>query len=276
MSYILDALKRADAERGRGTVPGLHAQPIPGVASGEAGAGALGRWLLLGVVLLGGLAAGLWLWLGRDDIARPPVAASPVPRPSPAMAQAVPAPMPTPPVAAQSAVEPAPPPAPVAPVAPAARIQAASPAAAPAPAPAAALVAPAPSVSIPAKPKAQASPVPATAAATATATATTTATATAITSASAATPAAKPASAVALAPATAPPLSELPEETRRLIPALAITGAVYSENPGQRLLLVNGQVLPQGASAAPEVTIDEIKARSATFSFRGTRFRVTY
>ena len=28
MSYILDALQRADAERERGTVPGLHAQPL--------------------------------------------------------------------------------------------------------------------------------------------------------------------------------------------------------------------------------------------------------
>ena len=28
MSYILDALKRADAERGRGQVPGLNAQPL--------------------------------------------------------------------------------------------------------------------------------------------------------------------------------------------------------------------------------------------------------
>jgi general secretion pathway protein B len=29
MSYILDALRRADAERSRGAVPGLHAQNIP-------------------------------------------------------------------------------------------------------------------------------------------------------------------------------------------------------------------------------------------------------
>jgi general secretion pathway protein B len=116
----------------------------------------------------------------------------------------------------------------------------------------------------------------ATASATATPSATTTATATASTGASAATPAAKPASAAPAAAAIAPALSELPEEIRRLIPALTITGAVYSENPAQRLLLVNGQVLPQGASAASEVSIEEIRPRSATFSFRGTRFRVTY
>ena len=34
MSYILDALRRAEAERGRGGVPGLHSQAVlvPGVA----------------------------------------------------------------------------------------------------------------------------------------------------------------------------------------------------------------------------------------------------
>ncbi len=84
------------------------------------------------------------------------------------------------------------------------------------------------------------------------------------------------ASATPAAGAAAPLIAELPEEVRRLIPALAITGAVYSENPAQRLLLVNGQVLPQGATAAPEVMIEEIRSRSATFTFRGTRFRVTY
>ncbi len=29
MSYILDALRKANLERGRGAVPGLHAQPVP-------------------------------------------------------------------------------------------------------------------------------------------------------------------------------------------------------------------------------------------------------
>jgi general secretion pathway protein B len=71
-------------------------------------------------------------------------------------------------------------------------------------------------------------------------------------------------------------LAEVPESARRGLPALNVTGAVYSENPAQRLLLVNGLVLPQGATAAPEVVIEEIRARSATFNFRGTRFRVGF
>jgi general secretion pathway protein B len=87
------------------------------------------------------------------------------------------------------------------------------------------------------------------------------------------TPAAAPATATLTA---VPLLSDLPEDLRRQVPALTITGAVYSENPAQRLLLVNNLVLAQGALAAPEVKLEEIQARSSVFSFRGTRFRVAH
>ncbi len=76
------------------------------------------------------------------------------------------------------------------------------------------------------------------------------------------------------ASASAPLLGELPEDLRRQIPALNITGVVYSENPGQRLLLVNNQVLTQGSAVAPELSLEEIQPRSSVLSFRGTRFRV--
>lgn len=81
---------------------------------------------------------------------------------------------------------------------------------------------------------------------------------------------------VAAAVPTAPLLSELPEDIRRQIPPLGISGAVYSDNPAQRLLLVNGQVLGQGSLAAPEVTLVEIRASSSEFSFRGTHFRLAH
>jgi general secretion pathway protein B len=78
------------------------------------------------------------------------------------------------------------------------------------------------------------------------------------------------------APTLAPLLSELPDATRRQIPTLAISGAVYSENPSQRLLLVNGLVVNQGGQAAPDVTVVEIRSNNSEFSFRGTRFRLAH
>ena len=52
---ILDALRKADAERERGSVPGLNAQPVP-LASGEVRTPARARPWLLGAL---GIAAGL-------------------------------------------------------------------------------------------------------------------------------------------------------------------------------------------------------------------------
>jgi len=187
MSYILDALQRANAERERGTVPGLHAQPrmAPEIRSDNPPRGTL--WVLLlvactAVALLAG-----W-WFGRGSTPPPVAKAAPVARPAPA------------PVPQTAAVQERVPTAP---------------------------------------PNPPATPAP-------------------------------------RASAPLPWLAELPEETRRQIATLAITGAVYSENPSQRLLLVNGQVLPQGSPVVPEVTLEEIREHHSVFSFRGSRFRLAH
>ena len=75
MSYILDALRRADAERQRGGVPGLHAQPAAPAPAGvdrapRFGAAALGL-AAVGLLLAGG-AAVWWLGGGRG-VAEPAV-----------------------------------------------------------------------------------------------------------------------------------------------------------------------------------------------------------
>jgi general secretion pathway protein B len=69
-------------------------------------------------------------------------------------------------------------------------------------------------------------------------------------------------------------LSALPEELRRQIPPLSISGLVYSADPALRLLLVNGQVLKEGSQVAPDLTLVEIRATSSEFDFQGTRFRI--
>lgn len=101
MSYILDALKRADAERDRGHVPGLRSQPVSATAPARRRPRA-GRRALLWLGLLGLmavlLALGAW-WFGA---ARPPSARPDVPPPAAAPAP-VAAPVPVPPPAATPA-----------------------------------------------------------------------------------------------------------------------------------------------------------------------------
>jgi len=245
MSYILDALKRADAERERGAVPGLHARPAIAPAAQTAYRAQHRVWITVAVTLAlaGMVAAGLWIWQTPDADVRlaavePAAARPPVPAPS-----APPAPAPTTPAVAASPAAPQTVPAPAAP-----RAALSPPQSAGAPAASVPASRPAPAaraVAAPTPPR----PKPA--------------------------PAAKAAASQAAAPAVRL-LGELPEDLRRQIPPLVITGSVYSNNPDKRLLLVNNQVLPQGSLAAPELRLEEIQAKSSVFSFRGTRFRVTH
>ena len=48
MSYILDALRKADAERERGNVPGIHAQPTIGGSAPTATPGTRLPWPWIG------------------------------------------------------------------------------------------------------------------------------------------------------------------------------------------------------------------------------------
>lgn len=68
MSYILDALKRAESERSRGEVPNLHAQPTfgGGPEADDPVPGRLG-WVVMAVAVLALAAAGWWWWSGDSS-----------------------------------------------------------------------------------------------------------------------------------------------------------------------------------------------------------------
>ena len=125
MSYILDALRRAEAdrERERGQVPGLHTQALSGSAAPAAGRRRWLPWAGGGLLLLAGIGAGSWWASGQHDAAVPvpPPVESPVPSPAPAPAPApvtappaVSAPMPQPATSGSPYLSPAPPPVTVA------------------------------------------------------------------------------------------------------------------------------------------------------------------
>ena len=89
------------------------------------------------------------------------------------------------------------------------------------------------------------------------------------------------ASAAAPATAAAAPdrifaINELPADVQRELPKLAISGGVYSQNVAQRMLIVGGQVVAQGAQLAPGVVLDEIRPHSAVLRFRGYKYGVVY
>ena len=240
MSYILDALKRADTERERerGNVPGLHSQNLPGgtMQRGRQGKApvrnhrAIGIGAMLGVALL----AFAW-WRLNTETPSPPMAMQPPP-------QVVTAPEP-------ARAPPEPPPS----------------AAAMARAPELPILAPAPpQASLPPPPPVRAVKAPTPAITGEPAMATAAPPATAATSAS--------------APAGAPVrrFAELPADFRAQLPQVNINGSTYSSNPAQRTLIANGKMVQEGDEIAPGLQLETIGQRSAVLNFQGTRYSIGY
>jgi general secretion pathway protein B len=237
MSYILEALRKADAERERGAVPDLKAQPLPiGPGGDEAAPAPALPWGYAGIgLVLALLAGGAWWWLRGDDV--PAVAVAPPAAASAALA----------PPAAAAVAGPASTPAPAAAAAAAATVTAAT-AAPPAPPPAAARAA-----NPPARPKPPANAQP---------------------KAVAKAPTAPALATAPPVPERLQPLAELAGDLRQQVPPMAIGGSVYSPQASARMVVINGQVFQEGSQLAPELKLEQIRPKSAVFSIRGQRFEV--
>lgn len=224
MSYILDALRRADAERERGGVPGLHTQPTPTESDDDESATrtrGLRPWHWVVIGLAGGLAVAVaWQWPSSEA---PAIQAPPPPPPmspptSPQIVPPIAASPPPPPLPATIAPPPAAPPATPVEIAP-----------------------------MRATPK----PAPATASA-----------------------AAPSPIVAATAPTRVASLAELPADARRSLPPLAFGGSIYSNTPANRLLIVNGQLMHEGDSLGPGVTLEQIKPKAAVLIIGGQRYEI--
>ena len=220
MSYILQALKKAEAERGLGRVPGLES-PAPLASAPGLTPARWWPWLVLACLASAVLAAALWRWWpAASAVQAVPVRA--------AASAATVAPAPAPPsiaVAPMQVSRPSPPPVNAAPVPP--LPPTASPTAAPVLAAAQPLPAPAPTASRPA---------------------------------------------TKLAPSPPPPLWP----TGPGWPSLSVNGSVYADEPAQRILIVNGQVLREGDAAGTELTLVSIGPKSAVLRYKGTTYLWRY
>ena len=230
MSYILDALRRAESERDRGQVPGLNAQPAPGPPTATPTrpiAWVPALVLGLGLLLLAALA--WWAW-PRGTVTTPaPVPANTGAAVPDAMASAVPAAVVTLPAPAATAPGPVATPEPL----PLPVVVSAPP--------------PPPPLPLP-SPRSATLPSPATS-----------------------TPAAEPTS----GPRTVR-LADLTAQQRRDWPPLTLGGAVHSDNPASRFIIVNGQLVREGEEAAPGVTVERIDARAAILRWRDLRVELPF
>lgn len=246
MSYILEALKKAQAERQLGNAPTLHAPTLQPVDRSSAGA-RLKKPLLLVIVAMGVVIAALLAMVLRpaapagasagQDVAGAPAPAAQQPLAAPAGAAQAPSPAPAP----AAAAEPAPLPVPVAALPP-------------------------PVATIAPAPRRHADPQSAQAvppAAPASAAATTTGAAGA------------PAKSAAFEEPVQN-LRDLPEPIQRSIPQVAVGGYIYSRNPSDRLLLIDKVLRREGDEVAPGLKLEKLNPKEAVFNFKGYRYRVPY
>ncbi|MGK5020432.1 general secretion pathway protein GspB [Janthinobacterium sp. LB2P10] len=260
MSYILEALKKSQAERQLGELPSIHAPHVPlHAAAATSAARRPSVWLALGGVSVAvAVAAALLLWQPWQAGAAAAAAAAAA---APTAAAAITAAAPSAAAAAS--------------VVPVVQAQAVSTALPVAVSPATPAPVPVPVLSPSVPPAASAAPVhharpvaeprqetpgqPAPP------------------------PLASPMPAAAPVPVLAPGAEEsvpgvrdLPEPIQRQIPPLAIGGYIYSKNPADRLLLIDKVLRHEGEELAPGLVLEKLQPKAAIFSFKGYRYRVPY
>jgi len=71
-----------------------------------------------------------------------------------------------------------------------------------------------------------------------------------------------------------PLLQDLPAQLQAEIPSFVFAGHTYSEDPYQRMIIINGRILREGDMIAPNTYLAEITWEGVTIAFNGTRFRV--
>lgn len=282
MSYILEALKKAEAERQMGKPPGLHAQPVfaPPLARRRSAPGL--RWFMAGALGAGllGLTVVAWQLFKPPalDVRAQAVAVAVPTQGQPTQAQDMakaaahsetprePAPAPEPAMSARKA---APPPfeaparvsAIATPSPPRVKPPALVPTQEPVPTPPVqkppakasapilvAAVRPMAEMQNPPEPGPMPPPAP-----------------------RAAAPAAAPAPEDSL-----PSLAELPDAVQKEVPQFAIKGYIYSKNEADRILLVDKRLLHEGDEVAPGLRLEKLLPRAAVLSFKGYRYRFGY
>ncbi len=87
-----------------------------------------------------------------------------------------------------------------------------------------------------------------------------------------ATPTAPPRSNTAAQSAFIVDFHDLPPHIQREIPEMVFSAHVYSSNPAQRSVVINGNFMEQGDMLNAQLRLEEITADGVVFDFNGTRF----
>jgi general secretion pathway protein B len=98
----------------------------------------------------------------------------------------------------------------------------------------------------------------------------------AVVAASAQPPIVAPAASAAGSDAALPTLGALPDAVRGSVPKIAFGGYMYSANPADRLILVDNILRHEGEEVAPGLVLEKLLPKGAVMIFRGYRYRVAF
>ena len=66
---------------------------------------------------------------------------------------------------------------------------------------------------------------------------------------------------------------KLPEEIKKELPDISISGHIYSNNPVSRIVNINGRIIREGEDVTTGLKVEEITVSGVIFSYRELRFR---
>jgi general secretion pathway protein B len=69
-------------------------------------------------------------------------------------------------------------------------------------------------------------------------------------------------------------LSQLPSEIKKKLPDMSISGHIYSNNPGSRIVNINGYIIREGENVIDGLKVEEITMSGVILNYQGFRFRM--
>ncbi len=71
-----------------------------------------------------------------------------------------------------------------------------------------------------------------------------------------------------------PEFSQLSRDMQKELPSISIKGHIYSDNPSARMVNINGLLMREGEEIADDLRIDEITLSGVILTYKDVRFRI--
>jgi len=71
-------------------------------------------------------------------------------------------------------------------------------------------------------------------------------------------------------------VQDLPPNIQRELPQVSVNGYIYAKNPLDRSVLINKRLLHEGDTIAPDLLLEKMTPKGAILNFKGYRYRISF